>query len=158
MPRLPNHPFPPGLRIILGPVAALGVACLASPGALAQKTPPAAVAPLKDPGVFKAFHGAAGVQRVTDAAVARAAADPRIAEAFRNKDPAQLKRVLAGQICALADGPCAAKNGVGDFGVRDTAALAEDLRWAMNREGVPFRAQDRLLASLAPTSRHGVVR
>ena len=186
MPPRDLNPFPPGVRMLLGPVAAVAVALAASPGAFAEDpvapapaTRPgeqpvdpytasnanAGAAPRQDASVFKGFHGQAGIQRVSDSLVDRAAADPRIAEIFRNQDLVRLKRTLAEQFCYLLDGPCAysgrdMKTAHKDLGVQDADfnALVEDLQWAMNREGVTFRAQNKLLAKLAPMRRDVVQR
>ena len=144
--------------MLLGAVAALAVAIAANPGVLAHGPPPAAPAARpKDPDLFAAFHGQAGVRRVADHLVDRAAADPRVAGNFRNQDLPRLKRAFAAQICDLLDGSCAdagrdtaaVRKGLG-VRAADAKALTEDLRWAMNEEGAPFRAQDALLARLAP--------
>jgi hemoglobin len=47
-----------------------------------------------------------------------------------------------------------------DLGLQDADlnALIEDLQAAMDREGVPFAAQNRLLAKLAPMRKDVVVR
>ncbi len=47
-----------------------------------------------------------------------------------------------------------------DMGLQDADfnALVENLQKAMDQEGVPFRAQNRLLAKLAPMQRSVVTR
>jgi hemoglobin len=116
--------------------------------------------PMADDGVFKAFHGKEGIQRISNAVVDKAAADPRIAEIFKSQDLVRLKRTLAEQICYLLDGPCTysgrdMKTSHKDLGIQnaDFNALVEDLQWAMGQEHVSFRAQNKLLAKLAPMQR-----
>ena len=116
--------------------------------------------PMADQAVFKAFHGKEGIARISNAVVDRGAADPRIAEIFKSQDLVRLKRTLAEQICYVLDGPCEytgrdMTTAHKDLGVQnaDFNALVEDLQWAMDREGVPFRAQNKLLAKLAPMQR-----
>lgn len=41
---------------------------------------------------------------------------------------------------------------------KDFNALVENLQWAMDKEGVPFAVQNRLLAKLAPMQRKVVER
>ena len=116
--------------------------------------------PMQGQGVFLAFHGKDGVARIADTVVDKGSKDPRIAEIFKGQDLVRLKRTLAEQICYVLGGPCAytgrdMRSAHADLGVQDADfnALVEDLQWAMAREGVPFRAQNKLLAKLAPMQR-----
>jgi hemoglobin len=125
----------------------------------------AGAAPMPNNAVFKAFHGQAGVDRISDMLVDRAAADPRISDIFKAQDLPHLKKMLAEQFCYLLDGPCQytgkdMKTAHKDMGLQmsDFNALVEDLQFAMDKEGVPFRAQNKLLAKLAPMERVVVVR
>ncbi|WP_148860999.1 group I truncated hemoglobin [Marinobacter fonticola] len=83
--------------------------------------------------------------------------DERIADKFKGVDIASLHRNLTDQICALADGPCAYSGrsmpaSHAGLGITEAHfnALAEDLILAMERNGVPVSAQNRLLAELVP--------
>ena len=121
--------------------------------------------PMTGRATFDAFHGKEGIARISNAAIDRSAADPRISEIFKSHDLVRLKRTLAEQICYLLDGPCDysgrdMKTTHKDLGIQnaDLNALVEDLQWAMGKEGVPFRAQNRLLAKLAPMQRTVVER
>ncbi len=116
--------------------------------------------PMADRAVYDAFHGREGIQRVADGVVDRASTDPRIADIFKAHDLVRLKRVLAEQICYLLDGPCDYSGrdmsaAHADLGIQDKDfnALVEDLQWSMTKERVPFHAQNRLLARLAPMQR-----
>ena len=116
--------------------------------------------PVADEATFKAFHGEDGIVRISNAVIDRAAADPRISEIFKSHDLVRVKRTLAEQICYLLAGPCEysgrdMKETHKDLGIQnaDFNALVEDLQWAMDKEGVPFRAQNKLLAKLAPMQR-----
>jgi len=113
--------------------------------------------PLTSPALFDAFHGKAGISRIVDNFVDRDVADPRISDIFKNQDLVRLKRTLKEQFCYLLDGGCDytgrdMKASHKDMGLQDADfnALVEDLQWAMDKEGVPFRDQNRLLALLAP--------
>ncbi len=120
---------------------------------------------IADPAVLTAFHGQDGIRRVVNDLVDTSVADPRISEIFKATDLVRLRRTLFEQICYLIDGGC-------DYTGRDMAsahkdqglqasdmnALVENLQRAMDRERVPFAAQNRLLAVLAPMKRDIVER
>ena len=107
--------------------------------------------------LFNAFNGKAGVDRVVADLVAFSVEDPRIGDIFKGHDLDRVNRTLAEQICYLLGGGCAytgrdMKAVHTDMGLQsaDLNALIENLQRAMDREGVPFRAQNKLLAKLAP--------
>lgn len=120
---------------------------------------------ISDPAVLAAFHGQDGIRRVINETVDRSVNDPRISEIFKATDLVRLRRTLFEQVCYLMDGGC-------DYSGRDMAsahkdqglqasdmnALVENLQLAMDKEGVPFRVQNRLLAILAPMKRDIVER
>ena len=167
------------MRLIL---TAAAVSLSLSGAAFAQTVPPgeqpvdpyvqsnanAGATPMKDDGVLKAFHGKEGLVRITRDLVDRNIADPRIKDIFATADLVRLKRTLAEQFCFILAGP--ARDGGCDYTGKDMAAthkdqgitprdfnaLVENLQWAMDKEGVPFAAQNRLLAKLAPMS-HQVI-
>lgn len=106
-----------------------------------------------------AFGGREGIQRIADRTVELSEADPRIAEIFVSHDMVRLKRTLAEQFCFLLGAGCdysgrdmrTAHAGLGATRA-DLNALVENLQQAMREEGVPFSAQNKLLAKLAPMS------
>jgi hemoglobin len=120
----------------------------------------AGAAPTRDAGLFNAFHGKAGIGRIVDGLVDRSVADPRIAEIFKNQDLVRLRRTLKEQFCYLLGGGCVytgrdMKTAHKDMGIQDADfnALVENLELAMTQEGVSNRAQNKLLAILAPMHR-----
>ena len=130
-----------------------------------QSNANAEATPIQGEGTLRAFHGRPGIDRVVDDLVDRAVADPRISEIFKNQDLVRLRRTLKEQLCYLLNGGCAytgrdMKASHADMGIRqsDFNALVEDLQQAMDKERVPFRAQNRLLAKLAPMERRVVTR
>jgi hemoglobin len=148
-------------------VAALLLGASAAP-ALAQDAAPAApmahnnagAEPIAGDGVYKAFHEKDGIQRIMDDFVPRITSDPRIKDHFAHTNLPRLKLLLVQQICYLAGGPCeytgddmkSVHEGLG-LKNSDFNALAEDLQLSMDKERVPFAAQNRLLAKLAPMQR-----
>ncbi len=101
-----------------------------------------------------------GLSRMMTSLVSQAKADARIGHFFKDSDNEELARQLTDQLCQVSGGPCQYKGGKmdkvhADMGVRkgDFNALVELLQTTMDRQGVPFAAQNRLLARLAPMHR-----
>ncbi len=149
-------------------MAAFVLGLLAAPLAMADDTPAqesarAGATPLPTDAAYKAFHEKAGIDRVTDDFVARITKDPRIENRFTNANLTRLSYELKAQFCYILDGPCtytgkdmkAAHEGMG-LQNRDFNALAEDLQKSMDKEHIPFWAQNQLVAKLAPME-HPVV-
>lgn len=125
----------------------------------------AGAAPIADPRVLEAFHGVAGIDRIVDRMLALSFADPVIGEVFASHDKARLSRTLKEQFSYLLGAPVSytgrdMKSAHKDLGVqtRDLNVLIENLRRAMDEEKVPFWAQNKLLAVLAPMKRDVVTR
>lgn len=123
------------------PLALLLAAC--------ASTPPAD--PLAD------FGGRPGLEALVEEFLVRVLEDERINDQFAEVDLVNLNDRLVEQFCAELGGPCTyggrtmaeshASLGVTEA---DFNALVEDLVDAMQARGVPRRAQNRLLARLAP--------
>jgi len=125
----------------------------------------AGATPFEGRGMFDAFHGQAGIDRIVDDMVARNVADPRISPIFAASDLVRLRRTLKEQFCFILGGDCAYSGMAmaashADLGLQpsDMGALVENLQLAMGAEGVPFAAQNRFLAKLAPMKRDVVTR
>jgi hemoglobin len=113
-----------------------------------------------DDTLYRQFGEQAGLTRIVDDLYANVLADPRTAPYFENAPIKRIKTKLVEQFCLLLGGPC-------EYTGRpmrrthegqniDRAAfdaLVEDLQAAMDKNGVPFRAQNKLLAKLAPMYR-----
>jgi hemoglobin len=111
-------------------------------------------------GLFDAFGGQTGIRTLMNDFVARLKADPRLAEAFKEANAANLAKQLSDQVCQLAGGPCV-YNGPDmkeahsnmDVTRADFNALVEVLQASMDARGIPFTRQNQLLALLAPMHR-----
>lgn len=121
--------------------------------------------PFADDAMWRAFGGNDGVGRIVDAFVSRNLSDPRIGDIFKGQDHVRFRRVLREQFCYLLGGGCAysgraMKDAHRNMGVQsaDMGALVENLQAAMRAERVPFPAQNRFLAKLAPMKRDVVER
>lgn len=116
-------------------------------------------------GVFADFGGMPGMTALMDEFMAILLEDARMRPFFEKVDHDRVKRQLAEQFCAILGGGCAYSGR--DMRQTHTAfaidradfnALVEDLQMAMDRRGIPFRAQNRLLAILAPMHREVITR
>jgi hemoglobin len=148
--------------LLAASLLALPAAALAQDAVTAN---PAGGTPLGGTGTFMAFHEKAGIDRIVDDFVGRVTTDPRIEVYFKTANLDNLRMKLKEQFCYLLDGGCTYEGrdmtsvhaGM-NLQNRDFNALAEDLEKAMDKEGVPYAAQDRLLAKLAPMQKVIVTR
>lgn len=113
-----------------------------------------------DPALYRAFGERPGLVKLMDDLMLRIEADPRMAAHFKEANKKRVKEQLVDQFCQVTGGPCVyggsdmkathadLKIGRGDFN-----ALVEVLQQAMDAQGIPFRAQNQLLAQLAPMHR-----
>jgi hemoglobin len=110
--------------------------------------------------LYQAFGEKAGLVKLMDDFVPRLQADPRLAEAFKNANVANLKSQLVNQICQVSGGPCEYKgpdmkvaHSNMDITKTDFNALVEVLQKSMDAQGISFSSQNQLLAKLAPMHR-----
>lgn len=130
-----------------------------------QSNTNAGAAPYNSARLVMDFGGREGIRKIAERTVELSEADPRIAPIFVSHDMVRLKRTLSEQFCYLLGAGC-------DYTGRDMRtvhaamgltkadlnALVENLQAAMREVGVPFAAQNRLLAKLAPMSAEVVTR
>lgn len=128
--------------------AALTLSALLSPAAHA------------DDSLYKEFGEQPGLVKIIDDFYDLLLVDPRTQPYFEGAPIKRIKQKLAEQFCVLLDGPCVytgrtMKRAHEGQNIDRAAfnALVEDLQTAMDRNGVPFRAQNKLLAKLAPMYR-----
>jgi hemoglobin len=115
--------------------------------------------------LFQDLGGKEGIERISSLALDLYFTDPRLADSFDNINRAFLQPRFTAFICRTAGGPCVYKGHSmrrAHKGLVITQAnfnaVVEDLEKAMDRAGVPFRTQNRLLARLAPMERDIVTR
>jgi hemoglobin len=147
----------------------------ASSSVMAQDTPPPAerTPGAADPapahpelaGVFEEFGGRAGLDALMEEFMSVLLADPRMRPFFEKVEHDRVKRQLAEQFCAILGGGCVytgrdmiAAHAAHGIDRADFNALVEDLQIAMSKRGIPFRAQNKLLALLAPMHREVINR
>lgn len=130
-----------------------------------QSNANAGAVPFKDGELLAAFHGVEGVGRIVDDTLDRSVADPRMEDIFKATDMVRLRRTLKEQVAYILGAPIdyTGRDMVSahkDQGINTTEfnLLVEHLQQAMDKEGVSFRAQNRLLAKLAPMKRDVVTR
>lgn len=149
------------------PCVAVVAAVLFSQAGIAQDAAPmpqqsaamAASAP-RDPAlkpVFEQFGGKPGLVTLMNDFMVNLMADSRTRPYFAVSDREHVKAELVDQFCVILDGPCTytGRDMVKvhkALGINRAAfnALVEDLQAAMDKNKIPFRAQNKLLAKLAP--------
>ncbi|MCZ2498479.1 group 1 truncated hemoglobin [Xylophilus sp. Kf1] len=132
------------LRAVIGAATCL---CLSSPA-------------FADEALYQQFGGEEGMQRIADDLIANSFANPRTAPYFAKASVKRLRVQLASHFCEQVGGPCrytgsSMKNVHAPLHIDRAAfnALVENLQDAMDKNQVPFTAQNQLLAKLAPMYR-----
>lgn len=113
-----------------------------------------------DADLLEQFGGRPGLVRIMDDVMERWLANPRTRPFFEASDRERVKRQLVDQFCVIMNGPCTydgrtmaeVHRGM-NVSEGSFYALVEELQITMNRMNVPFRAQNRLIAALAPMHR-----
>ncbi len=118
-----------------------------------------------DDSLYKTFGEKAGLTALMDDFVKRLVADKRIGSFFKDTNQPNLAQQLTEQLCMLSGGPCVyrgapMKDVHADMDITkgDFNALVEVLQVSMDAKGIPFGAQNRLLARLAPMHREVVTK
>lgn len=130
---------------------AIGLAC--SSTTWAQDRP-------ADDSVYRAWGGQQGIRAVMEDFVPRLEADARIGRFFRREGRERLVALLTDQLCQESGGPCRYEGApMGpvhaslDISKGDFNALVAVLQQSMEAKGIPFQAQNGMLARLAPMHR-----
>ena len=113
--------------------------------------------------VLDDFGGEAGLTALMETFMTGLLADPRTSTFFANADQVRVKRQLTEQFCVILGGDCTytgrdmrSSHAGQNIDRSHFYALVEVLQVAMNEHKVPFRAQNKLLAKLAPMHREVV--
>ncbi len=122
--------------------------------------PSTAQTPLAGDALYQQLGGKAGISKIVDDFLPIVLADARIKDAFKDADIERLGMLLIEQFCDLSGGPCKysgkdMKSAHKDMAITNAHfnALAEDLQMAMEKNNIPSRAQNKLIAKLAPMQR-----
>ena len=126
---------------------------------MADKPPmPTPTMPTAD--LYKTFGEKPGLTKLMDDFMVRLLADTRTGPHFKPANQQRVKEQLVEQFCQVTGGPCIYKgadmktaHGNSDIKKSDFNALVELLQQSMDAQGIPFRAQNQLLAQLAPMHR-----
>lgn len=113
--------------------------------------------------VYDALGGKDGMTAIVGGMVDNALADDRIKAVFDDVNIPRLKSLLYQHLCSVTGGPCEYKRrslkethaGL-DLHEADFNALVEDLEASMDARNIPWSAQVKLLAILAPMEREVV--
>ena len=120
--------------------------------------------PYANDDVYRGLGGQEGIHNIVETFMSIVLSDPRIKESFTDFDIPELKKRLGEQFCEFAGGPCQytgkykdrnMKSVHEDLKINDFQfnALTEDLQIAMERNNVPTRYSNKLVAKLAPMHR-----
>ena len=144
-------------------VAVALMASLCGPLAIAQSDPAPADASLLP--VFHEFGDKPGLVALMDDFMIQLVTDPRTRPFFAEVDQTRVKAELVDQFCVILGGPCSytgkdmtethAKLSINEAAFN---ALVEDLQLVMTKHKIPFRAQNKLLAKLAPMHKEIITR
>ena len=116
--------------------------------------------PMEGTATYEAFGGKSGLVKIMDDFMIGLVADPRTTQFFNNDKQTFIKAMLVEQMCELMNGGCQyagrdMKTTHANMKVNRKAfnALVEQFQFAMDKHNVPFSAQNKLLAKLAPMYR-----
>ena len=145
--------FVAGLGLLVFPAVAQTSAV---PSAAPSVVAPAATSDA----LYKAFGEKPGLTRLVEDFHVKLLADPRTGPHFKPANPRNIKEQLTDQFCQVTGGPCDYKGADMksahsnlDITKADFNALVEVLQLAMDAQGIGLRAQNQLLARLAPMHR-----
>ena len=116
--------------------------------------------PMEGTATFEAFGGKEGLLKIMDDFMIGLVADPRTKAFFDNDKQTFIKAMLVEQMCELMNGGCKypgrdMKSSHASMKVNREGfnGLVEQFQFAMDKHNVPFAAQNKLLAKLAPMYR-----
>lgn len=153
------------MRLHTATLLLLLAASMTAPAEPAATIPNPAPAHPELRGVLDEFGGKPGLTALMDDFMVILLDDPRMAVFFEQVDQQRVKDKLVEQFCVILGGDCEytgmdmveAHAGI-EVTHADFNILVEDLQIAMDRRGIPTRAQNQLLAKLAPMHREVINR
>lgn len=156
--------FPRPLSLLLLCLVLVAASPARADSAAANIPNPAPAHPELRP-VLDEFGGPEGLKALMDDFMVVLLDDPRMRPFFEAVDQQRVKDKLAEQFCVILGGDCTytgmdmveAHAGI-EVRHADFNILVEDLQIAMERRGIPTRAQNKLLAKLAPMHREVINR
>ena len=141
--------YPRGRLVRLAAVSAL---VLMSAGARADKT------------LYESMGGEPALRSAVEHFADLVQTDDRINFTFAEADMSKFKKLIFEQLCNLSGGPCKytgrdmrTSHVKLNINNAEFNALAEDLYIALDRAGIPYRLQNKLMALLAPMQ-HDIVK
>ena len=145
------------ILISLAPALLLAASvCMSVPAAAQTAAAPMATSSA----LFETFGGKAGLVKLMDHFMVGLLADARTGPHFKPANQQRIKEQLIDQFCVVMGGPCVYKgadmkssHAAMDITKSDFNALVEVLQRSMDAQGIPFGAQNQLLAKLAPMHR-----
>ncbi len=150
------------IKAVVATILAVSALALAQP-AMAEAysaNPNLRNTPMEGAETFLAFGGKEGLVKIMDDFMIGLVADPRTTQFFNNEKQIFIKAMLVEQMCELMNGGCKypgrdMKSSHANMKVNREAfnALVEQFQFAMDKHNVPFSAQNKLLAKLAPMYR-----
>jgi hemoglobin len=115
---------------------------------------------LADDALYQSLGQKPGLVALMDDFMLRLLADPRMQPFFEKTNQQNFKEQLVNQLCQVSGGPCVYKGADMksahinlDITKSHFNALVEVLQLSMDAKQIPFRAQNQLLARLAPMHR-----
>ena len=139
------------LRGCLVRLAAVSALALMSAGARADKT------------LYESMGGEPALRTAVEHFADLVQTDDRINFTFAEADMSKFKKLIFEQLCNLSGGPCKytgrdmrTSHVKLNINNAEFNALAEDLYIALDRAGIPYRLQNKLMALLAPMQ-HDIV-
>ncbi len=133
---------------------------IVSSSGFAETSPNLGNTPMETNETFQDFGGKPGLVSIMDDFMVNLVADPRTKPYFDNEKQTYIKAMLVEQMCELMNGGCSypgrdMKSSHAGLKINRSAfnALVENFQVAMEKHNVPFRAQNKLLAKLAPMYR-----
>lgn len=118
------------------------------------------VTSISNASTYEDFGEKAGIVKLMDQFMIDLLANEKTKPHFINADQKRIKEKLVEQVCEALEGPCkytgktmAESHSGLDISKNEFNALVEVLRTSMSKQNIPVKAQNKLLAKMAPMHR-----